>query len=223
MRQRVVSVLAAILAAAWPSVALAFHAYSIDEDNGDPGNYSGVRVVRNDEAVNGSVNNDCAATFDSPIVYEPIWVVMDSSSSNWVEIGSAYKTCSEGTIYFWYGWWNQSGVYTGSVFTQTFGPALSAHTFTLTQTSDNVYHFYVDVTDFYNSRAWSTWGDHVEGGLESYDASAKAASQTYTLSDNLARNGWQNVGSCATCPIVDGGMTGSLSSTQPWILTASEP
>lgn len=222
-RLRATAVLILAVAAIWPSTALAFHEYSFDRDQGDPSFYTGGRVLRNDQDITGSVNSDCSATFTAPIVYQPIWVVMDAAGSSWVELGSAYKTCSQGSIYFWYGYWSQPGTYTGAVFTQTFGPALSSHTFSLNQTADDVWHFYVDVTDFYNSRQWSSWGNHVDGGLESYDASAHVSAETYTLSTNISRYGWQYFGSCSSCPIVDPAMSGSLDPTQPWILTASEP
>jgi hypothetical protein len=108
------------LAVIAPTRALAsgtFHAYSDGFDTvSRTGNnyYSGVSVQRYDENMSLSANSDCTDDYTAPVANQSQWVAMNSSGSQFLELGTADVTCSGGgTLKYWYAYMSNPNGFQG--------------------------------------------------------------------------------------------------------------
>lgn len=175
--RRVAATLAGILAGLVPIDVFAFHEYSVGYDTGSrQGNnyYSGVSVQRYDGTGTNfqmSTNSDCSVDFVPPIAYQSMWVAMDQYGGTWVELGTAHKTCTDGSsTAFWFGWMKNPNGFNWWVFTQQIYTG-DQHRFFVVNGTDGNWRWYVDQTQFYNYY-WPNLGFYDAAGLESYDGSA---------------------------------------------------
>jgi hypothetical protein len=103
-------------------------------------------------------NPDCGVDLVSPIAFQSMWVVMDPSASTFLELGTAIKTCTNGTtLEFWYVW----------IYTQVITGG-ATHRFFVVNGTDQYWRWYVDQTQVYAYK-WPNLGFYDEAGLESHD------------------------------------------------------
>lgn len=139
------------LLALLPTAALAFHNYSIADDSSwyNPnGNtyYSGVSVQRYDTVFTLTHNTYCDTSATRPIVFQTMWLWMDPNATTWLEMGTAHKTCSDGSeLKWWFAWMSNPNGFSGYLWTQVITGA-NQHRFFITNGTDGYWRWYVDQT-----------------------------------------------------------------------------
>lgn len=196
--------LAVLVCVALPSrVAAAgqFHGYSEGQDSQSRTGthyYSGVSVQRNDDNFTTASNSQCTYRYNDRTMYsgnvvnQAQWVSMSSDSGNWLELGTATKTCSNGSqLKWWYVWMNNPNGFNSFEYThQITGSA--QHRFFLTNGTDGYWHFYIDQTLIYQYY-WPNLGFRVDAGYESWDGLAEAPQSYYNgMVKQVDWSGWQS-------------------------------
>lgn len=142
---------------------------------GDGRSYSGVSVSRKDLGI-----------APAGCIYQPEWVV-DSSATNWVELGSEYGPGCVGPANSWYyGYGTNGDFHFGGSHALTPG---QTHLFSVYYYNGS-YDYYIDLTSFYTV-SYNRYFDEDHAGLESYDADASVGPfQDSSLQYTAAAGSW---------------------------------
>lgn len=178
--------LCSVALALLPTVALAFHNYSLADDSSwyNPSAntyYSGVSVQRYDTTFTLSPAGSCStstAAGSGPAIYQTMWIWMDPNATTWLEMGTGHKTCADGSEFkWWFAWMANPNGFSGYLWTQVITGA-TQHRFFITNSTDGYWRWYVDQT-LVEAYYWPNLGARAQAGMESYDASAAAPSHSY--------------------------------------------
>lgn len=161
-----------------PSVSAApgwtsFHGHAMgEEESGD--RFTGGRVTRTDVEVISDKGGYCGEPYEGYPVYQTMWIVLNSSYSNWIELGTGHQCAGDWVYWFWgYGYngnWHPLGEQTVNSHNQ--------HTFYLYRTDLDRWHFHVNSSGMAHL-TWGVMGEHVTVGLESWDSTAAASKHPY--------------------------------------------
>ncbi|GAB2770469.1 hypothetical protein GCM10027020_24460 [Nocardioides salsibiostraticola] len=90
----------ALLVAVPASEAAGFHKYSIGKE-WTFNNYTGLSVDRPDRGVTNQASTGCSSHYSGNPLYQTQWVIVSSSVTNWLELGTAHQ-CNDNKRYrFW--------------------------------------------------------------------------------------------------------------------------
>jgi hypothetical protein len=167
------------------------HRYSIGFDL-TVATYNGVRLTRYDNNI--AAGGVCNSAYVSPVVYQTQWVILDTTASDWVEIGTMHKT-STCKYWFWgYGFdgvWNSLGTRGNRQYGQ--------RTFVISKSSypaDAAWAMSVGSETLGDVYFGNIPGDYVSAGLETYNIIPIIAAHNYSSLQFLGASGtgliWQN-------------------------------
>lgn len=143
-----------------------FHRYSYALDTGE-GLYTGLETARTDGVY----------TVPNLIVYEPLWVSMNSQRTMWAEIGTAHPA---GNPRYWYFFVSDPGRFFGFVWQHEFNTT-ARRALRLEKTIPTTWRATIDGKNFglpdYNFGV-ARYGVELLAGLESYSANAVAPAVT---------------------------------------------
>jgi hypothetical protein len=192
--RRFLAVLVAVsaLAVLSPLDAAAFHGYSHGTSSTYLYRYTGVSQLRNDEYVTLPWNSACDTSLSGSIAYQTMWTILDPSNLNFIEFGTAHKTCSGGRdVMWWYAFdcTNNNCYY---LWHSGFVGQAQHRFFVLDQNAvpgPNQYKwdFWIDVTNVFSTQWTSTYGKYDDIGLESYAGGTKSTTNvpTYWLNQMI--------------------------------------
>lgn len=143
-----------------------FHRYSYALDSGE-GLYTGLETARTDGVY----------TVPDLIVYEPLWVSMNSQRTMWAEIGTAHPS---GRPRYWYFYVSDPGRYSNFVWQHEFNTT-ARRALRLEKTVPTTWRATVDGKNFGlpdYSFGVARYGVELLAGLESYSANAVAPAVT---------------------------------------------
>jgi hypothetical protein len=153
------------------------HRYSVGADYGYSFRYTGVLVVRQNVAITTTPGPSCNVPYATPVAYETQWVVMNSTATDWVELGTGYQ-CNGFKYYYWgYG---SSGNWF-SYGTDTNVPTGVSRYMDIHRLSEGgvaSWHYLIQGVERFKL-GWAIAGYFVEAGLETYDSGAVAPSMLY--------------------------------------------
>jgi hypothetical protein len=85
---------------AWPTAA-AFKGQSTAAEGSEGRDYSGVGSIRGEGGVSDQPFDGCAQLFTGSPIYDTEWVVLNSDSTNWVELGTLHQCGDAIRNWFW--------------------------------------------------------------------------------------------------------------------------
>jgi hypothetical protein len=159
---------------------VANHRYSVAFENSSAVPYTAVSKYRPESTFTVSLGSNCTTQrFVQPVLYQPIWVVVNAST--WLEVGTGHQRGSNGYCRYRYwgmglqgfGWLplgyeilpGSSGGPTKQIFRKLCAP-------------DYCWEIWIGGSKKWNG-IFNFGGDFVEAGLESYDTPAVAPAHTY--------------------------------------------
>lgn len=177
--------LASVLAGAQPAEGThAFHKYSVARD-GAQFAYTGVYSSRTDAVPSGLTPGPCPAI---PYQYKPVyytqWVILTTSASDWVEVGTAHG-CVGQRYWFWgYGW--QGGWYPLG---EEWSVPLQTNYYDIHRLAE-VWYWEINGLNR-ATKTWNAVGPRVEAGLESYNGHVDAQWVSHlSLNKTLSESVW---------------------------------